>query len=476
MGSAIRLVELHDAHAVGKAERTHIESDDFLKHGCELLRARLVHKEHHRTVHTRIGAIKRCGLDQRAKRQQQFPLAHAYLHRVQVRAQLARRVHLQRGEHAARLGERVLHIREGGAVRVLVRPLVLLLPLAVGASAARGHLLARERLSFGLRLSPAPLALSLLALCCAHLVELLLGLCRRLQFGLVHKPQIRFDQAACCAHIKRVPPQPILEAQQFDICAQRHLPNTVSVEVELVLQNVGEVLLDGREIFERAAVVGESQIGLTRLELVPHALHVKEVGVLVAILGEESDGLCRLVNLVGTQHVARGLGVAVAVGEIHQPRLVHPLGRARRVTGMLVQARLEEVEVEAGGSVCNRAVYVSERVDCTPARIRVLRGKHKDPHERLRHLDLLAVRQHTSRVESGEPLANQLANLLTLVGAREQWLDICRERRHSLAQIRQRVRRKHLAKIGGVAREIEWEPPTHVRARKSLLQLCIELT
>ena len=44
------------------------------------------------------------------------------------------------------------------------------------------------------------------------------------------------------------------------------------MEIELVLDDVGEVLLNAREVLERTAVIASAQVALRHLELVPHAL------------------------------------------------------------------------------------------------------------------------------------------------------------------------------------------------------------
>ena len=94
------------------------------------------------------------------------------------------------------------------------------------------------------------------------------------------------------------------------------------MKVELVLHDIEKVLLDGGELLQRAAVITSAQMAVRCLELVPHALHVEKVGRPIAILCEERYRALRLVDLVGAEQVARGLGVEVPVGQVEAASLL----------------------------------------------------------------------------------------------------------------------------------------------------------
>eukprot|EP00959_Pyramimonas_sp_CCMP1952_P437493 9159864-Pyramimonas_sp.AAC.1 len=72
---------------------------------------------------------------------------------------------------------------------------------------------------------------------------------------------------------------------------------------------------------------------------------------LVAVLGEEADGLVCLGHLVPVEHVQRALRVEVAVRQVHPARLVRQLPRARRVAYEF-NSRRGEFNSRRGDSGC----------------------------------------------------------------------------------------------------------------------------
>mmetsp|Transcript_20827 Transcript_20827/g.66274 ORF Transcript_20827/g.66274 Transcript_20827/m.66274 type:complete len:487 (-) Transcript_20827:82-1542(-) len=194
-----------------------------------------------------------------------------------------------------------------------------------------------------------------------------------------------------------------------------------------------------------------------------------------AVLGEEGDRRLRLGNAVRAQQVARRLGVEVPVGEVHLARLLHPPSSGGGVARVLVHARLDEVEVEAGRRVVDGDVELRQRRRRVAAAVVVLRQQHARPHQRRRGLLFGSVRESARRLQRGHPPRHDLAEERArprALGAER--LEVREQRRHALAHVAARVRVQGGGEGGRRAREIERQPHARLALRVGLLQLAVQ--
>eukprot|EP00965_Chrysotila_dentata_P135837 4490508-Pleurochrysis_carterae.AAC.2 len=75
------------------------------------------------------------------------------------------------------------------------------------------------------------------------------------------------------------------------------------------------------------------------------------------------------------------------------------------------------------------------------------------------------MREGAVLLERVEPAADEPPDLIALVVARQQRLDVREERRHALADVGRGVGGEAVGKIFRVAREIEGQPPAKARKR-----------
>jgi hypothetical protein len=84
-------------------------------------------------------------------------------------------------------------------------------------------------------------------------------------------------QQAPHPHVEGVVLQHVLQPQQPQVAAQRHLAHTVAVEVKLVLAEVAKVLGHAGVLLEGLAKCSCCQVSVTAAHLIPHVLHVVQV-------------------------------------------------------------------------------------------------------------------------------------------------------------------------------------------------------
>mmetsp|Transcript_55853 Transcript_55853/g.104783 ORF Transcript_55853/g.104783 Transcript_55853/m.104783 type:complete len:235 (-) Transcript_55853:1721-2425(-) len=99
-------------------------------------------------------------------------------------------------------------------------------------------------------------------------------------FG-IKKVKIDFDSVLCCTPIKSVRVQPFLHPQHRNIRLQRRLSQTIIVKIKLILSNVVEVLEGLVKLLQRLPILFLPGVAATDRRLVPHTLHVVEVGCLL---------------------------------------------------------------------------------------------------------------------------------------------------------------------------------------------------
>ena len=102
-----------------------------------------------------------------------------------------------------------------------------------------------------------------------------------------NQPARRFAEPGLVVHR-------VCRAKHLHVRTQSGLPHAVAVEIKLVLLRVLVVLNHGGEVLERARAVARARVAPPRFVLEPRALHVVQVGRLVAVAREERRRALRL--------------------------------------------------------------------------------------------------------------------------------------------------------------------------------------
>mmetsp|Transcript_124347 Transcript_124347/g.348258 ORF Transcript_124347/g.348258 Transcript_124347/m.348258 type:complete len:440 (+) Transcript_124347:267-1586(+) len=377
---------LHLGHAgeslLGAEQRGHLCQDD-LPHS--VVRALLLELRHEAEVGERgdelvvcvvpAGQIKQ--LDQGLQTMKQLPLSAHDVVRQNVCGGIIGAIHHEPLDQLVRL----LHgvpLEKLLAVRILVH----LLGLAAGSGGGSRYL---RRLR---GLLPLLLVLQLLLVRGAQLGARTVAVLRRRPDGLaagshVEELQVDLEGVLRRTPVELVREEPVLHAEHGHVRLQGRLLQAIVVEIELVLGDVVEVLEGLVVLLQRLAVVLLPVVAPAHGGLVPHALHVVQVGGLgrVGLLGEEQRLLHAALRVVEPQQCPDALRVQVPVREVQRPYLLVPLGRLLEVAGVPVDPRLAKVELHERRRVVDGAVDVAERLLRLAEEVEVVCGDHPREEE-----------------------------------------------------------------------------------------------
>lgn len=124
----------------------------------------------------------------------------------------------------------------------------------------------------------------------------------------------------------------------------------VKIKGNLVLIHVAEMLLDKLQLSQPWTVLLLPQVRLRNLDLKPHSLEIVNVPVR-GVPQKQLDQSVSLLNLVVLETVLDALVVEVTVREVELAGEVRPMFGRHEVSQMLVDLRLNKVELDQGRGV-----------------------------------------------------------------------------------------------------------------------------
>mmetsp|Transcript_30404 Transcript_30404/g.83777 ORF Transcript_30404/g.83777 Transcript_30404/m.83777 type:complete len:474 (+) Transcript_30404:471-1892(+) len=204
--------------------------------------------------------------------------------------------------------------------------------------------------------------------------------CRRLPAGLpIVELQVDADGILCSTSEELVGVEALLHAEHGHIGLQGSLPEAVVMEVKLVLGNVIEVLEGLAVHLQGLSEVLLAAIAAPHGRLVCHALHVMKVcGPRRVRLFREHEGLLHAcLGVVHSEEGTDALRVEEAVGQVHLPHLVKPLGRLVEVSSVAVDAGFASVYLDECRRVLHGTVGKVERPLGVTHKVKVVGGDHE---------------------------------------------------------------------------------------------------
>ena len=191
------------------------------------------------------------------------------------------------------------------------------------------------------------------------------------------------------------------------------LAQAVLVKVELILLHVVVVLTHRGEVLERPVLAAAALVAPAGFVLEPRALHVEQVGRLVAVAREQRHGLLRRFVLPRAEHALDAVRIQISIRPVHLANLVGDVHRADDVARVLQERSLGEVALEhlrfgAGDGAVDRpqrALHVSHLV-------LVVRQESSRVAQALRDvsLGLVGTRKLAGRLEGLNNLFKRLAH------------------------------------------------------------------